>query len=71
MSGVYTNIARKRIEQSQEATNTPSKATIPNQVDTPQSNAQLSAKADVLPIETKKPQNHKTFYQLLNPLLLG
>ena len=61
MTSVYTNIARKRIEQSQEASNTPSKAAVPKQVDTPPSNTQLSTKSDSLPIETKKttkPQNH-------------
>jgi hypothetical protein len=55
MSGVYTNIARKRIEQSHEASHAPQKATDPQPVVTPPSNAQLSTKAETLPNEAKKP----------------
>jgi hypothetical protein len=55
MSSVYTNIARKRIEQSQEASQNPSKEHIPQAVVTPKSNTQLSNKDESLPSESKKP----------------
>jgi hypothetical protein len=57
MSGVYTNIARKRIEQSHEASHAPQKATDPQPVTTLPSNAHLSTKAEALPTETKNPTN--------------
>ena len=57
MSSVYTNIVRKRIEQSQEAAQIPSKAAVTKQVDTPPSNAQESSKAESLPNEKEKPTN--------------
>ena len=54
MSGVYTNIARKRIEQSHEASHAIQKATDPQSVVMPPSNAHLSTKAEALPTEAKK-----------------
>ena len=59
MSSVYTNIARKRIEQSQEASQIPSKAAVPKQVATPPSNAQQSSKDESLPRVKEKPTNPK------------
>jgi hypothetical protein len=54
MSGVYTNLAKKRIEQSQEASHAPQKATDPQPVVTLPSNAPLSNKTEALPNEAKK-----------------
>ena len=60
MSGVYTNLAKKRVEQSQEASQIPSKVNVPQPLVTPQSNAQLSNKDESLPSESKKPEIMKT-----------
>jgi len=56
MTSVYTNIARKRIEQSQEASQNPSKEHVPQPVVTPKSNTQLSNKDESLASESKKPE---------------
>jgi hypothetical protein len=42
MSGVYTNLAKKRIEQSQEASHTPPKATEPQKAESDFSEKQMS-----------------------------
>ena len=60
MSSVYTNLAKKRIEQSQEASQNPSKVNVPQPVVTPKSNTQLSNKDESLPRESKKPEIMKS-----------
>ena len=60
MSSVYTNIARKRIEQSQEASQIPSKMNIPQPLVTPESKTQLSSKDKPMPSESKKPEIMKS-----------
>ena len=60
MSSVYTNIARKRIEQSQEASQNPSKVNVPQPLVTSESNTQLSNKDKSLPSESKKPEIMKS-----------
>jgi len=60
MTSVYTNIARKRIEQSQEASQNPSNANVPQPVVTPKSSTQLSNKDESLPSESKKPEIMKS-----------
>ena len=54
MASVYTNIARKRIEQSQEASQNPSKVNVPQPVATPESNSQLTKKVVSQTHEVKK-----------------
>jgi hypothetical protein len=56
MNSVYTNIARKRIEQSQEASQNPSKINVPQSKVTPKSDSQLSNKDVSLRSESKKPE---------------
>ena len=60
MSSVYTNIARKRSEQSQEASQIPSKSAVTKQVDTPPSNTRQSSKVEYLPNEKRKTTNPQT-----------
>jgi hypothetical protein len=65
MSSVYTNIARKRIEQSQEASNPPSKATEQNNQKTDQQeilqekevSKHSSSQNQIRKEDTQKPQD--------------
>ena len=60
MNSVYTNIARKRIEQSQEASQNPSKVNDSQPGDSTNSNTQLSDKVESLRRESKKPEIMKS-----------
>ena len=74
MSSVYTNIARKRIEQSQEASQNPSKATEQNMQNTDQqerlqekkvsiqssSQNQIQKEDTQKPLDIKIPRHHDT-----------